>query len=58
MTLAEHASGSWRVTRLQAALAVVLAVAGFFAVTQIRNELLIRQDHAPRDASRAGTPDG
>ena len=44
MTLAEHASGSWRVTRLQAALAVVLAVAGFFAVTQIRNELLIRQE--------------
>src|SRR3990172_6159259 len=32
-----------RVSRLQAALAVVLAVAGFFAVTQIRNELLIRQ---------------
>src|SRR5574341_2184432 len=32
-----------RVTRLQAALALVLAVAGFFAVTQIRNELLIRE---------------
>jgi len=32
-----------RVSRLQAALAVVLAVAGFLAVTQIRNELLIRQ---------------
>lgn len=31
-----------RITRLQAALAVVLAVAGFLAVTQIRNELLIR----------------
>ncbi len=34
---------SWRMSRLQAALAVVLAVAGFFAVTQVRNELLIRQ---------------
>lgn len=43
MTLVEYASRSWRVTRLQAALAVVLAMAGFFAVTQIRNELLIRQ---------------
>ena len=43
MSLVEHASRSWRVTRLQAALAVVWAVAGFFAVTQIRNELLIRQ---------------
>jgi uncharacterized protein YlxW (UPF0749 family) len=43
MALFQHASPPWRVTRLQAALAVVLAVAGFFAVTQIRNELLIRQ---------------
>jgi len=43
MHLVEHAPRSWRVTRLQAALAVVLAVAGFLAVTQIRNELLIRQ---------------
>jgi len=43
MALFERTSPSWRITRLQAALAVVLAVAGFFAVTQIRNELLIRQ---------------
>jgi uncharacterized protein YlxW (UPF0749 family) len=32
----------WRVTRLQATLALVLAVVGFLAVTQARNELLIR----------------
>ncbi len=32
-----------RVWRLQAGLAVVLAAAGFLAVTQIRNELLIRE---------------
>lgn len=44
MMLVEHGSWSRRVTRLQAGLAVVLAVAGFFAVTQIRNELLIRQE--------------
>lgn len=33
----------WKVSRLQAALGVVLAASGFLAVTQIRNELLIRQ---------------
>lgn len=43
MALFQHASRTWHITRLQAAMAVVLAVAGFFAVTQIRNELLIRQ---------------
>jgi uncharacterized protein YlxW (UPF0749 family) len=43
MTLFQHAPGPLRITRLQAALAAVLAVAGFLAVTQIRNELLIRQ---------------
>lgn len=32
----------WRVTRLQATLALVLATVGFLAVTQVRNELLIR----------------
>ena len=36
-------SRPWRVTRLQATLALILAAAGFLAVTQIRNELLIRQ---------------
>ncbi|HEY6103642.1 MAG TPA: DUF881 domain-containing protein [bacterium] len=43
MPVVDYATRTWRVTRLQAALAVVLAVAAFFAVTQIRNELLIRQ---------------
>lgn len=43
MALFQHAPRSWRVTRLQAGLALVLAVVGFFAVTQIRNEMLIRQ---------------
>lgn len=33
----------WRVTRLQVSMAVILAAAAFLAVTQIRNELLIRQ---------------
>lgn len=43
MALFPHISRTWRVTRLQAGLAVVLALAGFISVTQIRNELLIRQ---------------
>jgi uncharacterized protein YlxW (UPF0749 family) len=33
----------WRVTRLQVTFALILAGAGFLAVTQIRNELLIRE---------------
>lgn len=43
MSLVQHTPPTWRVTRLQAGLALVLAVVGFFAVTQVRNELLIRQ---------------
>src|SRR5574341_388226 len=43
MALFPYTPRPLRITRLQAALAVVLAVAGFFGVTQIRNELLIRQ---------------
>ncbi len=43
MTLSDLPLRAWRTMRLQAALAVVLAIAGFLAVTQIRNELLIRQ---------------
>ncbi|HEU5299514.1 MAG TPA: DUF881 domain-containing protein [bacterium] len=35
-------SRPWRVTRLQATLALVLAAVGFLGVTQVRNELLIR----------------
>lgn len=43
MTLSDLPARAWRLMRLQAALAVVLATAGFLAVTQIRNELLIRE---------------
>lgn len=43
MALPQYPPRAWRVTRLQAGLALVLAVVGFFAVTQVRNELLIRQ---------------
>lgn len=43
MILGEHALRTWKVSRLQVALGLVLAVAGFLAVTQIRNELLIQQ---------------
>lgn len=42
MGLTDLPSRAWRLSRLQAALAVVFAVAGFLAVTQIRTELLIR----------------
>jgi len=34
---------TWKVSRLQIALSLILAAAGFLAVTQVRNELLIRQ---------------
>lgn len=42
MALTDLPARAWRITRLQGALAVVFAVAGFLAVTQIRTELLIR----------------
>jgi len=34
---------TWKISRLQITLSLVLAAAGFLAVTQVRNELLIRQ---------------
>lgn len=34
---------TWKVSRLQILLSLLLAAAGFLAVTQVRNELLIRQ---------------
>ncbi|MGH2436258.1 MAG: DUF881 domain-containing protein [bacterium] len=43
MALVEQSARSWRASRLQVTLAVILAAAGFLAVTQIRNELLIRR---------------
>lgn len=43
MIIGEHALLTWKASRLQVALGLVLAVVGFLAVTQIRNELLIRQ---------------
>jgi len=43
MALFPSSARPWRVTRLQVTLAVILAAAAFLAVTQIRNELLIRQ---------------
>jgi len=43
MALSESPARPWRVSRLQASLALVLAAAGFLAVTQVRNELLIRE---------------
>jgi uncharacterized protein YlxW (UPF0749 family) len=41
--LSPHPLRLWKVSRLQATLAVLLAAAGFLAATQVRNELLIRQ---------------
>ena len=35
---------TWKVSRLQIVLGLIMATAGFLAVTQIRNELLIRQE--------------
>ncbi len=35
---------TWKVSRLQIALGLIMAMAGFLAVTQIRNELLIRKE--------------
>jgi len=43
MALFPTSARPWRVTRLQVTLATILAAAAFLAVTQIRNELLIRQ---------------
>lgn len=43
MILGDHTLRTWKVLRLQIAVGVILAVAGFLAVTQVRNELLIRQ---------------
>lgn len=43
MALIEQSTRGLRASRLQLTLAIILASAGFLAVTQIRNELLIRR---------------
>lgn len=43
MILGEQTLRTWKVLRLQVAVGLILGVAGFLAVTQVRNELLIRQ---------------
>lgn len=43
MIFSDQVLRTFRVSRWQLSLALVLAVAGFLAVTQIRNELLIRE---------------
>lgn len=43
MLLGDQVLRTFRVSRWQVALALILAFAGFLAVTQIRNELLIRE---------------
>ena len=43
MLLGDQVLRTFRVSRLQVALTLVLALAGFLAVTQIRNEFLIRE---------------